>query len=170
MNMKLNKNLSISIACAFLALVVSYAYLSLKEREVSGGSESQAVLVAVTDIKPYTLMEPGLARYKKIPATYVQPGAVFDIRGLDGRVNTSIIRKGEQILENKLVVAGSESGLSFKIPDGKRAVSIEVSGANGVGGLVKPDDHVDILITFDYGDSERADMTTSTLFQDVEVG
>lgn len=167
--MTIKRTLIISIACGLMAIILSALYLHLKEIEVAGGGELLEVLVAADDINSNTLIEPGLLRTQKVPRVFIQPGAIRDVRETLGRISIAGIKRGEQLMGTKLVIGGPKSGLSFKVPSGKRAVSIPVDDAKSAGGLLQPDDHVDVIVTFDYGEKDKADKYTYTLFQNVEV-
>lgn len=56
-------------------------------------------------------------------------------------------------------------GLSAKIPNGMRAVSVGVDAVINVGGFVQPGDHVDVVATYTRG--ERA--YSETILQNVEL-
>lgn len=169
MNVNLKKSLMTSAALGLAAFLFSSVYIHFKVKSVTGGGSLKEVVVAASDIGPHTMMEPGLAAVKKVPKVFIQPGAAMDLRDILGRVSVAPIKKGEQILTTKLVSAGGDSGLSPKIANGRRAVGIAVREESGVAGLIRPDDRVDVIVTFDYGDGEGSDKYTYTLFQDVEV-
>jgi len=64
------------------------------------------------------------------------------------------------------------SGLADTIKPGMRAISLSVSGANAVSGMVRPNDRVDVLGTFSFpAKSAPGEMETVTLtvLQDVTV-
>ncbi|MDF7801612.1 Flp pilus assembly protein CpaB [Pontiellaceae bacterium B1224] len=64
------------------------------------------------------------------------------------------------------------SGLAPVIQSGKRALSIAIAGAASVSGLVKPNDHVDILGTFTFPsrtNPSQVESVTLTLLQNVTV-
>lgn len=67
----------------------------------------------------------------------------------------------------------SSRGLSSDIKPQMRAMSINVSGAASVSGMVKPNDHVDVIGTFDFPNDEgvlkRGDPVTCTILQNVLV-
>lgn len=168
-NIKVSKRLIASIGCGFLGITLSALYLHHKEVEITGGGRLQRVLVAAVDIDQYTLMEPGLVEVRSVPKRFVEPGALEDPGNLSGMITALAVKRGEQILGTKLVLGGSEGGLSAKIPKGKRAVSVLVADSDAAGGLIRPDDYVDVFVTFDYGDSDHSDKYTYTLFQNVEV-
>ena len=66
-------------------------------------------------------------------------------------------------------------GLSADIKKQMRAVSINCAGAASVSGMVKPNDHVDVIGTFDLSDPTKASgpkaksLVTSTILQNVLV-
>lgn len=54
---------------------------------------------------------------------------------------------GEVVLQNKIDTAAVGSPLAMMLPPGMRAVTIQVNEVLGVGGFVRPNDAVDILLT-----------------------
>lgn len=90
-------------------------------------------------------------------------------------------RKLEQSIEKGAPIFWSDieggtagyKGLAFDIQPGMRAVSIAVSGANAVSGMVRPNDTVDVLGTFVFSDEESGakadDLVTLTMLQNVTV-
>ncbi len=63
-------------------------------------------------------------------------------------------------------------GLAHDIKNRQRAISINVGGSSAVSGMVRPNDHVDILSTFTFPSATKAsemEMVTLTLLQDVLV-
>jgi len=68
--------------------------------------------------------------------------------------------------------ARGREGLAPMIQSGLRAISISVGGAAAVSGLVRPNDHVDILGTFSFparDGSGEMESVTLTVLQDVTV-
>jgi pilus assembly protein CpaB len=80
-------------------------------------------------------------------------------------VNTPM-RINEAVLRSKL---GAGTGLPVKIPEGMRAVSVKVNDVVSVAGFVVPGTHVDVLVTGSPGSNDQANVTTSTVLQDVPV-
>jgi pilus assembly protein CpaB len=63
-------------------------------------------------------------------------------------------------------------GLAGDIKSRMRAISVNVSGAASVSGMVKPNDHVDVLGTFSFPsktDKDSMELVTLTMLQDVLV-
>ncbi len=75
--------------------------------------------------------------------------------------------------QQKTPTPASAPSLSFKMPAGKRAITVVVDRLSAVGGMGSAVDFVDILahltIGADAKDSQRADTITVTLFQNVQI-
>ena len=63
----------------------------------------------------------------------------------------SPINRGEQVLQNKVIKPGPETGLSLQIAPGKRALSLPVDEVRGISRLLKPGDRIDIITALDIG-------------------
>ena len=67
----------------------------------------------------------------------------------------------------------SVRGLSADVKRQMRAISINVNGSASVSGMIKPNDHVDVIGTFNFPDDEgkikRGDPVTCTILQNVLV-
>jgi len=97
-------------------------------------------------------------------------GALSSIEPIRDDAALSPIFPGEQILEQKFGAAGSASPLP--IPDGKLAVSVQLSDPARVAGFVGPGSEVAVLMTATPPDAEAgstADTVTATLLPRVQV-
>src|SRR5690606_8673659 len=66
--------------------------------------------------------------------------------------------------------AGVSRALSYTIPAGKRAFSIETSSLASAGGLVLPGDYIDILAVYEVGAGDDESIAVvQTILQNVEV-
>lgn len=93
----------------------------------------------------------------KVANEYINPQAVLNKADIIGKRLKDRVIKGEQILKDRLVGEGNLA-LAFSIPDGKRAVSINVNEQIAVGNHIRPGDYVDIIVTFQ--SKEMEDNTT----------
>ncbi|MDD3269410.1 MAG: Flp pilus assembly protein CpaB [Syntrophomonadaceae bacterium] len=85
-----------------------------------------------------------------LPAKYVHPDALVKENAVIGKIATSNISPGEEILKGRLLSAqDSEHRLAYTIPVSKRAVSIPIDNINGVSGFIEVGDRVDIIGTID---------------------
>ena len=100
------------------------------------------------------------------PSSVPLPGAFPAAQPLIGRVVLYPLAAGEPILERQLANPGSAVGLTVKIPDGMRAISLRSDEVVGVAGFLLPGTHVDVLVTIRPANS---DPVTATVLQNVII-
>ena len=94
-------------------------------------------------------------------------GAFAKTDDLVGRTVLYPLSAGEPIRARYLATAGSGIGLSTRIPEGMRAMSLRTDQIVGVAGFLVPGSHVDVLVTFHTPASP--DPITATVLQDVQI-
>ncbi len=100
---------------------------------------------------------------KNIPeGFYAQPGEVI------GRGVIFTVRRNEPLLASKMADKDGGGGLPIAIPEGKRAVSVEVDEVIGVAGFVLPGTRVDVLATV-MPSTNRTETTTKIILQNIPV-
>ncbi|WP_423196274.1 5-deoxyglucuronate isomerase [Cupriavidus sp. H19C3] len=104
------------------------------------------VAVATADINLGQRLAPEFARLVEWPRESLPPGAMTDLKSIDGRVTKASVMRGEPILEAKLTPAGTKGGLSAVIAEGKRAITVRVNDVVGVAGFALPGSFVDIIV------------------------
>ena len=100
------------------------------------------------------------------PSNVPLPGAFPAAPPLIGRIVLYPLAAGEPILERQLANPGSGVGLTVKIPNGMRAISLRSDEVVGVAGFLLPGTHVDVLVTVRPSNS---DPITSTVLQNVVI-
>jgi pilus assembly protein CpaB len=167
-----------AIGLAVLAAILVFVSLSnfgggsSNGTSVLGGTSS--VVVTTQDIKAGTKITDGMLVAKPLPPDAIIPGALSDLSGLVGLTARYPLAKGDQVTPTKLGQTEKNPAFSNVIPDGKRAVSVDVVEKTSVGGLIVAGDHVDVIVI---GKAKSTDTTGSgqdqpaafTLLQDVEV-
>nr|WP_315592529.1 Flp pilus assembly protein CpaB [uncultured Cupriavidus sp.] len=113
--------------------------------EQSAGSTVK-VAVANTDINLGQRLAPEFVKLVDWPRESLPPGALGDLKAVDGRVTKASVMRGEPILEAKLTPAGTKGGLSAVIAEGKRAITVRVNDVVGVAGFALPGSFVDIIV------------------------
>ena len=141
-----------------IALILSLAtsvlvYQYLKGRSPTGLKADVPVVVAKVDIPAKTKITAEMVQEIKMPAQYIQPGTVMDLKSLLGITTREKITAGEQITERRLFIEGKTVGFTGVIPPDKRAVTVAVTEVTGVAGFVKAGDFVDVVATFDKNDT-----------------
>ncbi|MDX2287362.1 MAG: Flp pilus assembly protein CpaB [Hyphomicrobiaceae bacterium] len=133
------------------------------------------VLVAAKDIGLGEMVSEHHFTWQKWPKDGVRPGLITSERGsavheLSGSIARAPIIAGEPITPIKLIKAGQGGVLSAILPAGMRAISTRIEQKTAVGGLILPNDHVDvILIRRVRGKSGGEDYVSDTLFRNVRV-
>src|SRR5262245_19025480 len=129
------------------------------------------VLVAKTDIRLGQIAGPENFRWQDWPQSalspaFVQrsarPNAVSDFTGAVARTP---LLPGEPVTSLKLVKAGDGSVLAAILPAGMRAISTRIKEETGVGKMILPNDHVDVMLTY----RKRNEHVSETLFRNVRV-
>jgi pilus assembly protein CpaB len=101
------------------------------------------------------------------PATVPLTGSFAKTEDVIGRSLIYPVSPKQPIMERDLAVAGSGIGLTVKIPEGMRAVSVRSDQITGVAGFLYPGSHVDVLIT--YRPEGTTSNVTQTIMQNIEV-
>jgi pilus assembly protein CpaB len=172
----------ISIAAGILAFALTFKYLVDKDREIDkmkqeimNRARMVSVVAAQIDIPGETTLKMSdIATVPVIEATASdQIIREDDYKLILGKKTLFQIKKGRPILWSD--IKGSElagRGLSASVKPDWRAVSIAVSGAAAVSGMVEPNDHVDVLGTFSLpskGGGPEMETVTVTVLQNVTI-
>lgn len=94
-------------------------------------------------------------------------GAYTKVEDVLGRPLIQPVAANQPILESSLALPGSGLGLTVRIPEGMRAVSVSSNAVVGVAGFLYPGSHVDVLVT--YRPPDQQNPITQTVLQNVEV-
>jgi pilus assembly protein CpaB len=131
-----------------VALVLALAAVVVAAQWIAGQSagNSNKVAVALLDISMGARITPELVHMVDWPASSVPPGAMTDVKALEGRITRANIQRGEPVTEGKLAPAGTQGGLSSVVAEGKRAMTVRVNDVVGVAGFALPGNYVDILV------------------------
>ena len=174
--------LLISLGIGLAAGVLTYFYLQAKDREVRkeiaalrARAEPIPVIAAARDLPAGSVIQPEDIGEIDVPASAVRGHHMTrdDRFSLYGRRTLHPLSFRSPILWSDL--EGGKpgvTGLSADIKHGLRAVSINVSGAAAVSGMVRPMDRVDVIGTFTFPNPqnpEETELVTITMLQDVSV-
>lgn len=155
----------------FIALVLSagatYLLYSRIRNQRSAAPVTVRVVAAVDQLAAGTPLTPQNLKIVDWPASIPLTGAFARPDQVVGRSLIYPVSPNQPVVENDLAAPGSGIGLSVKIPDGMRAISIRSNDVVGVAGFLYPGSHVDVLLTF-RPDGDAAPLT-QTILQDVDV-
>lgn len=171
-----SENKKIIIAAVVMALLTTFlVYSYIKKATVK--------TEAVDYINVFVASKTLPARYKitdadikqvKLNKDYLNQKAVLNKSDIIGKRLKDSIIEGEQILRDRLANEGNVT-LAYNVPEGKRAVSINVNEQIEVSNLIRPGDFVDIYASFDREEVEKGTekkiypRITKQVIQNVEV-
>ncbi len=177
--------LIVSIAIGLLAAILTRTYLVTKDAEVEKlkadflkSHDTVEALCFKRDVPSGTILTKEDIGKIKVPKTGLRGQALtienyYDALGrkiLNGHATGDILFWAD--LEGGHPTAG---GLAADIRKKMRAVSINCSGAAAVSGMVKPNDHVDVIASFSFpklasdGKTMIQEIVTCTILQNVLV-
>lgn len=114
--------------------------------------ETADVLVAAQDIAIGATIEEAMLKWEQWPAAGISDKLITqqkDPEGLQkavGAIVRAAFLAGEPISDAKLIRADS-GYVSAILPQGMRAVAIRISADTSAGGLIQPNDHVDVIMS-----------------------
>src|SRR5208282_5905338 len=137
------------------------------------------VLVAKTDLSAGQVVGAADVGWQAWPAASAnsifikktdRPDAIKDFVGAIVRAS---VLTGEPIRDPKVVAAKGGGFMAAILPQGMRAISLDVSPDTGAGGFILPNDHVDVLLTRRDKAAEKASgvekFITETILRNVRV-
>ena len=178
--------LIVAILAGLIAAVLTKTYLSSKEAEYlklqqdfKARHGTLEVLCYDKDVPGGTVLQKNDLGLRSVPASGLRGQALTaeHANEIIGRKLISGHRRGELIFWSD-IEGGNPigSGLASDIKRKMRAVSINASGAAAVSGMVKPNDHVDVIGTFSFpkpGTEQNGkpieQLVTCTMLQNVLV-
>lgn len=164
------KTLWISLFSGALAVFLVYSYSQENKAQLDKKfSANVRVIVAAKDIAEMQTIDDTMITTKEIPEDFLQPNYTKNTDEVIGQVAGIPIKAGEQILLNKLLSPGPETGIALQVSPTKRAVTIPVDEMRAVAKLIRPGDRVDILASLEIGKGINARREVSTILSDVPV-
>lgn len=167
--------LIVSLLVGVLAFVLTNKYLRDLKSDLYKGANKVPIIVAKTDLPGGATIEAKDLALKDEFASAVGDN-IFgpdDLQDVMGKRLQYPLEAGEPLWWSHVELPErTKAGLAPMIQSGLRAISIPISGAAGVSGLVRPNDRVDILGTFTFPSKTKQgemESVTLTLLQDVTV-
>lgn len=163
------RTLWLSVGAALFAVFLLYSYTNEKNAALTRKYVMQNVVVAREDINEMETIDESMLDISQRPQEFVDPSAIADIRLAVGLVALAPIKKGEQILESKIMEPGPVTGLARQVSPGMRAITLPIDDVRGVAKLIKPGDRIDLLASLDIGRGVNQRREVKTILQDVSV-
>lgn len=136
----------LALILAIITGILLFRYLEMVSEPATVEIIKTNVVVAVVDIPQDTPITTEMIRLTGVPEESAHNLAVKDINEVVGKVSSSVIIQGEQVLSSKLITPGVGNGtLAYKIAEGMRAITVSVSNTTGLSNMIIPDNRVDII-------------------------
>jgi pilus assembly protein CpaB len=162
--------LSLALGCGLVASVGINQVMSKGSPVVQAPSEKVAVFVAKKEIAMNDLITPDMLTTKQLPKDVVPQGALTQLKDVEDRRAATRIIVDDILLEPKLLAKGEKGRGSDYIPPGMRSVAIKVDATSTSGFLVKPGDHVDLMVYLHKNNGQGVASTMiKTFLQNVRV-
>ncbi len=171
-----------AVVIGLLAAMLTRHYLNVKDREVAkrlAAIDKRYRKISVVAVgKPLpagTVLTSKDIVFMPVVEQQLRPDAVreTDYRSLLNRRTLNRLDDRSPIFWSDIEGGAPGSrGLAGDIKSGLRAISINVSGAAAVSGMVRPNDRVDVLGTFSFPSRQHPgelELVTLTVIQDVTV-
>lgn len=155
-------------ASGLLAGYVALVYVSEEPTPLMAAVPAQTVMVAARDLPAGAILRREDVEAVMWPGTAVPEGFATQAGEVVGRGLITAVKKNEALLDSKLAHKEAGGGMSITIPEGMRAVSVEVDEVVGVAGFVLPGTHVDVLVTATPG-NDRTRTTTRIILQNIRA-
>jgi pilus assembly protein CpaB len=134
------------------------------------------VLVARTDIGLGSLTTEASFRWQEYPENAVPQSAVVcktaacSIRDYSGSIARAPIMREELITRTKLVKAGEGGVLASILPQGSRAMAVQIRDEHlAAGKLILPNDHVDVILIRRMRTKTGEEHVSDTLLRNIKV-
>lgn len=140
--------IAVVLAVAAAAAVILYTQ-GVKQDAIVGG-ELRTVIVSSQEIRSNEPLNPlvnqDIFKQIRVPQEALVPGAVTDIKQLEGTTTTSTILANEQIPISRLSSGPRPNELG--ISEGHIGVTVELEAPQGGTGNVQPGDNVSVFATY----------------------
>jgi len=172
--------LAVSAVAGLVAALLSYFYFAAKDFEVKSLKDAinarygtMEVLCFARDVPSGTALVKSDLGLKKVPAIGMRGQALTAENVVDVVGRKTLMRHTRGDVVFWADIEGGDpttTGLSAEIKRQMRAISINCSGSASVSGMVRPNDHVDVIGTFDFDNAAgHRNFVTCTILQNVLV-
>lgn len=171
---KANKKIIlIALALSLVTALLIYMYISGPKTEAPKMEYATVYVAAKTMPARYKITDADLKQVK-IAKELFNSSAISDVSEIIGKLTMERIIAGEQIIRERLA---DEEGvmLSYSLPVGTRAISINVNEQINVTSLIRPGDFVDVIANFGKDEEDNGQTVkvypsmTKTVLQNVKV-
>lgn len=145
-----------ALISALIMFLVVFMYLTLNEddsQKLEVDDASVEIIIAKENIKALSIINEEMVEKIRVAKTDLQKNSVHNFDEVIGKICSSEIFSGEMINMKRIKDKNDPSlGLAYRLPAGKRAVSIKAEVDKGVAGNLKVGNKVDIIMSYPLDD------------------
>ena len=138
----------LAVVIAAFAAYSLFNYLKGQEKKFKEAVASEKIVVAAEQIpigNPIIITQLKTADW---PKANIPQGAFLSTEQVVNRIALQSFMPGEPVIESRLIPKeGPTSILTYKIPEGHRAMTVGVDQVSGVAGFINPGNMVDVVLT-----------------------
>jgi pilus assembly protein CpaB len=124
--------------------LLTFNYLTSVGRHQSAVVAPRRVVIAARDIVAHIPIKADMVTTVMRPGDAIEPDSIGDPASVVGRIAAVSVPAGGSISGSKITTVAATT-LVMRVPRGMRAVAIPLDRVKGVGNLVQPGDHVDVI-------------------------
>lgn len=167
-------NIIIGVVLSLFAIFMIQKHLAQRDaliRRLIAEGEIVETVIAKTDIPKESTITINMIGLSRVKSKSVQAGDLTSLDSAIGKFSEVDILRGQHINSNMVRALGSARYLSQAVPQGMRAITIQVNKISAIEGLIKPGDSVDIIATFNIPDpiTNESEVVVIAIFQGVSV-
>jgi pilus assembly protein CpaB len=167
MNWKAWAPLAIAIVLGVIAAKLARDMTQKNQTVEQAGTKLTKVVIAKNTIQPGQILKEEDLATAPFASEQTPEGTFANTSDVVGRVVLSPLIKGQPVVHTLLAGPGTGAGLQALVPDGMRAITIDVSESSSVAGLLTPGCHVDVVASIN--DAANGTMVARTLAQNLKV-
>lgn len=158
---------AVAVAIAAFAAIALLNYLKGQEAKLKETVATEKIVVAAAEIPVGSSIQGNQVKTVNWPKASQPQGGFSSPEQVAGRMTLDRYTPGEPIIEAKLVPKGGQPGvLTYRIPEGHRAMTVGVDQVSGVAGFITPGNMVDIVLTIS---SAGGQSVSKIVLQDVPI-
>jgi pilus assembly protein CpaB len=138
----------VAVVVAGIASMLLYQRLKGQEEMMKKAVATESIVVANEQISVGGTIKPGQVKMANWPKAELPAGSFTNSEQVVGRTAIDRFVPGDPIVEVKLIPKEGQTGiLSYKRPEGQRAMTVAVAQVSGVAGFITPGNMVDVVLT-----------------------
>lgn len=135
------------IMAVIVALAVYLFTKQLQANSLRDDRPKQQIVVAAVEIPADSLIQSEMVTLLEVPAETVHPQSIRSLTDAVGKINQYPIAPQEALLSSRLKDRTEEADkLSYALPSGHRAITLNVDSTTGVAGYLTQGDRVDLVV------------------------